>query len=98
MNYLSSATWLLVTADATIGDAKIDLQQEHPAYLAHLQMWSVMCDDDKSVAYTVLEDARTVGARALNSGDVVRLVMLDGFHGGAFLRKIGAKGSGDTQL
>jgi len=54
-----------VTADATIGDAKIDLQQEHPAYLAHLQVWSVMCDNDKSVAFTVVEDARTVGACAL---------------------------------
>ena len=89
---------LLVTADTTIGDAKIDLQQEHPAYLAHLQVWSVACDDDASEAYTVLEDARTVGACALTSGDVVRLVMLDGFHGGAFLRKFGTKGSGDTQL
>jgi hypothetical protein len=89
---------LLVVPDDTIGAAKRQFEDEHAEYPAHLQVWSMTLDDAEVNSYTVLEDARTVGSYALESGDEVGLVVLDGFRGGAFVRSFGEKGSGAGQF
>lgn len=80
---------MLILSD-TIKEAKERLQSEHPEYPAPLQVWSVMLDP-KSAAITELDDARTIGWYGLQSGSVVGMMMLGGFHGGASVCTVNGK-------
>ena len=98
---------LLVSPVSPIRDAKLQLQQEHPNYIARLQVWSVAslsanvgaqpsATDDESINIE-LDSARSIASYGLTSGITVNFRVLEDIPDGSFLRTFGAYGSGAGQ-